>query len=103
MESRKIVSALSALAQETRLGIFQLLVRAGPAGLSAGVIARELGVVASTLSHHLGLLEQAELVRSARSGRHVIYSCDLEGVRTLVRFLSEDIVTPEATLGCAAE
>ncbi len=103
MEPRKIVAALSALAQETRLGIFRLLVRAGPSGMSAGAIARELGVVASTLSHHLGLLEQAELVRSARSGRHVIYSCELEGVRTLVRFLSEDILVPKASLGCAAE
>ncbi|SDG05000.1 MULTISPECIES: ArsR/SmtB family transcription factor [Thalassobaculum] len=103
MEPRKVVAALSALAQETRLGIFRLLVRAGPAGLSAGVIARELGVVASTLSHHLGLLEQAELVRSARRGRHVIYSCDLDGVRSLVRVLGEDLVSAEAGLDCAAE
>lgn len=103
MEPRKIIAALSALAQETRLGIFRLLVKAGPSGMSAGVIARELGVVASTLSHHLGLLEQAELVRSARSGRHVIYTCDIEGVRVLVRFLSETGRVEEPQLGCAAE
>lgn len=103
MEPTKIVAALSALAQETRLGAFRLLVRSGPAGMSAGAIARELGVVASTLSHHLGLLEQAELVRSMRSGRHVIYSCDLEGMRTLLRFLSEDFGSPETGIGFAAE
>jgi DNA-binding transcriptional ArsR family regulator len=103
MEPTKVVAALSALAQETRLGIFRLLVKAGPTGMAAGIIAKELGVVASTLSHHLGLLEQAELVSSARSGRHVIYTCDLEGVRTLIRFLSEDCCGDPVAVSCAAE
>ena len=103
METSKIVAALSALAQETRLGIFRLLVTAGTDGMSAGAIAKELDVVASTLSHHLGLLEQAELVHSTRSGRHVIYSSNPEGVRTLVRFLNEGFEEHKAPLGCAAE
>ncbi|MFX4223192.1 MAG: ArsR/SmtB family transcription factor [Thalassobaculum sp.] len=64
METASVVAALSALAQDKRLAIFKLLVRTGPEGLSAGVIARDVGVAASTLSHHLALLEQARLVRS---------------------------------------
>lgn len=90
METSRVVAALSALAQETRLSVFRLLVRAGPVGLPAGSISKELGVVASTLSHHLGLLEQAGLVRSLRRGRNVIYTCDIDGVRSLLRFLVED-------------
>lgn len=90
METVHVVAALSALAQETRLGIFKLLVRSGPAGLPAGSIAKELGVVASTLSHHLSLLEQAGLVRSSRRGRNVIYTCHVDGIRNLLRFLIED-------------
>ena len=90
METTKVVAALSALAQDTRLGIFRLLVRTGPSGLSAGLIAKEMGVVASTLSHHLGLLEQAELVQSSRRGRNVIYTTNLEGIRALLTFLIQD-------------
>jgi len=90
METSHVVAALSALAQETRLGIFKLLVQTGPSGMSAGGIAKELGVVASTLSHHLGLLEQAGLIRSARRGRNVIYTCNVEGVRRLLVFLVHD-------------
>ncbi|MEQ8585798.1 MAG: metalloregulator ArsR/SmtB family transcription factor [Thalassobaculaceae bacterium] len=90
METANVVAALSALAQETRLAIFRLLVRTGPEGLSAGAISRNVGVVASTLSHHLGLLEQARLIRSTRHGRNVIYRSDVEGIRALLRFLVED-------------
>ncbi|MDF1793126.1 MAG: metalloregulator ArsR/SmtB family transcription factor [Thalassobaculaceae bacterium] len=98
MDTVKVVAALSALAQENRLGIFRLLVQTGTPGMSAGGIARELGIVASTLSHHLGLLEQAELVRSNRRGRNVIYTCNLDGVRTLLRFLIEDCCGGRAEL-----
>lgn len=90
METANAAAALSALAQETRLSIFRLLVRSGPEGLSAGAISRNVGVVASTLSHHLGLLEQARLIRSARHGRNVIYRSDADGIRALLRYLVED-------------
>jgi ArsR family transcriptional regulator len=90
METDQIVGALGALAQSTRLEIFRLLVKAGPAGLPAGGISRELGVVASTLSHHLGLLEQAGLARSTRQGRNVIYTCDVEGTRRMLTYLTQD-------------
>ena len=103
MEIQQAAQCLEKLGNPTRLEIVRLLVRAGADGLSVGDIRRHTGVPASTLSHHLGLLEQAELVRSARRGRHVIYSCDLEGVRSLVRVLGEDLVSAEAGLDCAAE
>lgn len=90
METASVVAALSALAQDKRLAIFRLLVRTGPEGLSAGVIARDVGVAASTLSHHLALLEQARLVRSSRRGRNVFYRSDVDGIRTLLLFLVED-------------
>ena len=90
MENAQVVAALSALAQETRLGIFRLMIQTGPSGMSAGRIAKELGVVASTLSHHLGLLEQAGLIRSARQGRNVIYTCNVDGIRQLLQFLTQD-------------
>ena len=66
------VTALAALAQETRLALFRLLVEAGPAGISAGAIAERLGVAAPTLSFHLKELSHAGLVRSSPQGRYVV-------------------------------
>jgi DNA-binding transcriptional ArsR family regulator len=84
------VGALSALAQATRLSVFRLLVRAGPTGLNAGDISAALEVQPSTMSHHLGLLERAHLVRSHRDGRTVVYAADYDGMRRLLGFLTED-------------
>lgn len=103
MDSTKVVAVLSALAQKTRLEIFRLLMETGPGGMSAGAIAKELGVVASTLSHHLSLLEQAQLVTSTRSGRHVIYASNVDGARLLVDLLGGEAVDGRPSLGCAAE
>lgn len=90
MESRNATEAFAALAQETRLAIFRLLVRTGPNGLHAGEIAAQVGVPASTLSHHLGILERAVLLRSWRVQRQIFYATDYEGTRKLVAFLMED-------------
>lgn len=90
IEPSQAVSALSALAQGTRLSVFRLLVRAGPDGMTAGEIAGALAVQPSTMSHHLNLLERARLVRSHRDGRTVIYAADYEGTRQLLGFLTED-------------
>lgn len=90
MQQDDAVSALSALAQGTRLTVFRKLVQAGPNGLTAGEIAEALAVLPSTMSHHLGLLERAGLVRSRRDGRMVIYAADYEGTRQLLAFLMED-------------
>lgn len=90
METRAAVEALSALAQEHRLRVFRLLVRAGTNGMAAGEIARAVGLPPSTLSHHLACLERARLLRCWRVERHVFYAVDLEGTRRLLSFLSED-------------
>ena len=89
---------LSALAQERRLGVFRLLVRAGDPGLPAGAIAASLDVPHNTLSSHLGILEQAGLVRSRRDGRRVIYRVDFDGMRGLLAYLLEECCqgAPEA-------
>lgn len=90
METKAATHAFAALSQETRLGIFRLLVRVGPNGLTAGEVGQQMGVPASTLSHHLATLERAGLLRSWRVQRHIHYATDFEGTRGLLSFLVED-------------
>jgi len=90
MEINQATSALSALAQESRLAIFRLLIRAGISGLPAGDIAEALEIRHNTLSTHLAILSRAGLLRSRREGRSVIYSVDFDGTRGLLGFLLED-------------
>jgi ArsR family transcriptional regulator, arsenate/arsenite/antimonite-responsive transcriptional repressor len=90
METKNAVAALSALAHETRLKVFRLLVREGPDGLPAGQIAEQLDVVPPTLSAHLAQLERAKLVRSWRVERRIYYAVDIEGTRSVLRYLTED-------------
>jgi ArsR family transcriptional regulator, arsenate/arsenite/antimonite-responsive transcriptional repressor len=90
MESTVAVAALAALAQESRLKVFRLLVRQGPAGMAAGDIARALSVPNNTMSSHLAILSRARLVAARKQGRSVIYAVDLEGTRNLLSFLLED-------------
>lgn len=80
--------AFAALSQPTRLEALRLLVRAGPEGLTAGTIADRLGVVSSTLSHHLAQLERAGLARARRQGRFVYYTADPDGTRRLLDCVS---------------
>ena len=84
------VDALSALAHGSRLAVFRLLVRAGPDGVAAGEIAREIGALPNTLSSHLTILGHAGLIRSRREGRSILYSADYEKMRELLGFLMED-------------
>src|ERR1700742_2083562 len=74
MESKHAVEALGALAQDSRLQVYRLLVQAGPEGLAASAIADRLGVPASTLSFHLKTLRHAELVVARQEGRFIYYS-----------------------------
>lgn len=90
MDMKQAIDALGALAQETRLAVFRLLVAAGPDGLPAGAIAESLGAPTSTLSFHLAYLSRAGLVVSRRESRSIIYSANFEGMRGLLEFLTKD-------------
>ena len=90
METTQAVQSLGALAQETRLGIFRLLVQAGPEGMAAGQIGEKLDLAPATLSFHLAGLTRAGLARSRQEGRFVIYSADFQAMIALVGFLSEN-------------
>lgn len=90
MDKKATLAALSALSQETRLEVFRLLVRTGPAGLRAGEIAERLGARQNTMSTNLAVLARAGLIHSAREGRSMRYFADLEGMRGLLAFLMED-------------
>lgn len=89
MESASALKRLSALAQENRLAVFRLLVRAGR-GVAAGDIANALGVPANTLSAQLNMLANAGLVTSRREGRSIIYTADYDGMSALLLYLMED-------------
>ena len=88
-----MVTALAALAQEHRLEVFRLLVRAGEGGLSAGDIAQALKIPAPTLSFHLKALKHAGLVHSERISRTLLYRAEYETMNKLIQFLTEDCCT----------
>ena len=84
------IDALGALAHETRLSVFRILVKARPCGIIAGAISEHCGVPPSTMSHHLATLERAGLVRSERESRLIRYRADFAGMRRLMTFLMQD-------------
>ena len=90
MESDTAVKRLSALAQDSRLAVVRLLIKAGSEGLAAGEIARTLEITPNTLSAQLTILANAGLVVSRRDGRSIIYSADFDGMSQLLVYLMED-------------
>ncbi|CAB3728528.1 ArsR/SmtB family transcription factor [Paraburkholderia rhynchosiae] len=90
MDSNLVVHALGALAHESRLAIFRLLVVAGPDGMAAGEIAQKLGLSPSGLSFHLKDLSHADLVTPRQDGRFVIYTANFNAMTALVGFLTEN-------------
>jgi ArsR family transcriptional regulator, arsenate/arsenite/antimonite-responsive transcriptional repressor len=90
MEIREAVTSLAALAQETRLSIFRLLVEAGPDGQSAGRIGEKLEVPAATLSFHLKELSRAGLVSARQEKQFIYYAVDFEHMAELMTFLTEN-------------
>ena len=101
MELTDAIRRLSALAQDGRLEVFRLLVKAGPEGMAAGEVARALEVQPNTLSAQLLVLSNAQLVRARRDGRSIIYAARFEAMNELVAFLTENccggvVCTPAA-------
>lgn len=94
MEANTAIEALGALAQESRLAVFRLLIQQGPDGMPAGHVAEALGIPPATLSFHLAQLGHAGLVLSRRDGRRIIYSADYGGIRDLIAFLTEKCCQP---------
>lgn len=90
MKQSQAIQALSALAQDHRMTIFRALMRAGPSGLSAGDIAERAGIAPSNLSFHVAQMERAGLLRSWRVQRNIFYAVELDGMRQLLAFLTED-------------
>ncbi len=108
MDIKTATPTFAALAHETRLSVFKLLVEAGPNGLSAGEISENLGVVQNTMSSHLSILSQSDLISKERSGRSLIYRANYETMSTLITFLlqdcckgSKDVIEPvTAAIAC---
>jgi ArsR family transcriptional regulator, arsenate/arsenite/antimonite-responsive transcriptional repressor len=90
MEKTDAVAALAALAQDNRLDVFRLLVRAGPEGMPAGAIAEALELAPNTLTFHFDRLRHAELVAVRREGRSMIYAARYETMNALLAFLTEN-------------
>ena len=110
MKKSTVIAALGALAQETRLDIFRLLVQKGPAGLPAGEIGTRLGQPSPTLSFHLNQLRFAGLVSSRRESRSIIYSANFKAMSDLLAYLTEnccggrpELCSPAASPGCGSE
>jgi ArsR family transcriptional regulator, arsenate/arsenite/antimonite-responsive transcriptional repressor len=90
MDQKQAIAALGALAQETRLALFRLLVTGGPEGLPAGIIAERLGVLPSSLSFHLQQLVHAGLITQRRLSRQLIYSAEYGTMNALLAYLAEN-------------
>ena len=101
MKKADAVAALAALAQDNRLDVFRLLVRAGPEGLPAGSVAQKLGLAPNTLTFHFDRLRDAGLVTVRRDGRSMIYAARFESMNALLAFLTENCCQGAAEAGAA--
>ncbi len=102
MEISSAVDALSALAHESRLAIFRLLIPEGPDGLPAGEIGKRLGIAANALSFHLTRLRYAGLVSVRRNGQQMIYAAAYGGMQRLMGFLTDNCCRLDAR-GCSSD
>lgn len=101
MNGTQIVQALAALAHETRLALFRILVEQGPDGLPAGVIAERLGIPPSSLTFHVQHLHRAGLITQRRRSRQLIYAAEFTAMNGLVGYLSENCCG-RCTAGCSS-
>ena len=102
MERKLVIEALSALAQDSRLGIFRLLITAGRDGLPAGEIGKKLGIPANSLSFHLTRLRYAGLVRGRRDGRQIFYAANFGNMTKLMDYLTENCCESSSE-GCSPD
>lgn len=90
METKSVIAALAALAQESRLNTFRLLVQVGPQGLAASKIAEQLDIAPSSLSFHLKELTNAGLIEPKQDGRFIIYSANFDTMNGVLSFLTDN-------------
>jgi len=90
MDQSTAIEAFAALAQDSRMSIYRMLVREEPRGIPVGEISRQLGIVPSTLSGHLAVLRRAGLLKSVRHQREIHYTANIAVMNDLVSFMLED-------------
>ncbi len=90
MDTKTTIVALAALAQESRLAVFRLLVQLGPEGMAATKIGTQLGIAPSSMSFHLKELVHADLITARQEGRYVIYSANFSAMNAVIGFLTEN-------------
>ena len=90
MDQSKAIEAFAALAQDTRMSIYRLLVKQANGTVRASEISEQLGIVPSTLSGHLAILKRSGLLKSVRHAREIRYSADIEAMNDLISFLLQD-------------
>lgn len=107
MDTKQVITALAALAQESRLAVFRLLVQLGPEGMAASKIAEQLAIPSSSLSFHLKELSHAELIIARQDGRFIIYTANFNRMTELMTFLTDSCCggnpcTPTPNLSCVS-
>lgn len=100
MKTAAAIKALAALSQESRLGIYRLLVQQGPEGLAAGTIAERMEMAGATLSFHLKELAHAGMVSARQDGRFIYYSANYAAMNSLMAYLTENCCQGQA---CAVD
>ena len=102
MNHLKAVESLAALAQDSRLAVYRMLVQAGPEGIAAGELAERAGIPPNTLSFHLKTLSHANLVAARHAGRFVYYSANYAAMNALLGFLGDNCCGGQSCLPTVA-
>ncbi|ACC98406.1 putative transcriptional regulator [Elusimicrobium minutum Pei191] len=97
MNSAERVNIFAALAQESRLSVFKILVEHGTTGMCAGDISKKLNIAKNTLSFHLLLLTQAGLLKKRKEGLYIYYAVNFEAIKEVIDFLLVDCCNSECT------